>query len=192
MSAPKIPRAVLELHRFACTDLSRSPGLRTVWIEAGEGEERVAVATDGHRMCVLKFRSSCPACALDPGACMQAIRLGRKEKNLPIVLVGPDLEVSDARLRAIVATGDFPDWRRVVPDTAKADAYDAGALKPGPETAPVVGLDLAYVGDFGAYLRACGEKSNARMYIGSNGEPVLFRAEVAGFDASYVLMPVEP
>lgn len=111
------------------------------------GPEPVMVATDGHRMLVVRVPrlvSTLPAgCYVIPRAMLEAVKpvkLGRGQGDAPVTLtvLAPIAGADAGRAELVGATpasaplvdGRFPDWRRVVPSklTGKPCQYNTDYL----------------------------------------------------------------
>jgi DNA polymerase III sliding clamp (beta) subunit (PCNA family) len=196
----RIPRAVLELHRFTTTDEHRE-NLKFVYVEqSGEVNHFTAVATDGHRLgsvdFVLDHGHELPErFGIDASACKEILKGARKDSEFGISVedkrevktdggtsyVECSAEmVSGNKKVSCEAIGTFPDYMQVVPDKEKMGGT------------PTIGVNPEYIGDVATYLKKCGEKPGLQLNMPSDElSPMLGEFKSTdGWSLKYVVMPI--
>ncbi len=162
----KIPRAALELHRFALQSTGAEHDIMALRIEKYRGT-LTAVATDNHRLCSVKWKYSKK---LDP----------ENIKLLPIHLnagaVGAFLSELSWTKRSVQFYIVIDDNNELQLLTNKAGSVDVGQYEKNPSfpewedhvpkrvngtngISKVFGVNLKYIREFGDYLGALGLKT---------------------------------
>jgi len=193
-----IPRAVLELHRFASTDtIKPKPNIHRVHCErdATDKNTYIAVATDGHRLGMVRWQVSAgddklpETFALDASACKTILKGATKGSFYTVT----DIADGKATLHGFTSGAEsscksstciddiFPPWRKTTPPQNAVGAIGVGTI----------GLNAEYFADVTIFLKKCGVTQFAvRFDLPSDAlSPV--RIEYAGDEWTfiYVLMP---
>ena len=182
-----IPQSVLELHTFCDKHI---PNLTVIRLEPGyNSNEAAAVATDGHRLCSVRFTHTGD---LDepihiPADLAKRALAGVKKKDRDAI----GLVHADGVLRLLPPGGSldspdpekpisYPPWQRVEP-TARE------------HSATPFGLDVAYLWGFGAYLKRLGLDTKIQCVKGAGDDsrsPMVWVPQGPTMeDIRYILMP---
>ena len=144
MSSPlfKLPRAVLELARFACDDTSR-PNLMHVCVHAEGPTIAAAVATNGHYLARMRFNAEVPVGRhLIPAHRLTEIAKRRSDVEVHVdKLVADGTSVVCGVVLASSGGLSFPDYEQVLP---KESDYEIPPLR---KSVPSIGIDFSYVHD---------------------------------------------
>lgn len=174
-----MPRAALELYRFAGSDDSRG-NLKYIHFEsekeAGKGKisRFHAVTTDGHRLMHVSWYGSgqdslpCPVHVEAEAAAFLLQNIKKEKISDPPVKITLSVQNGDVMLMSSTEVGTkdgpyeermdvgYPDWQQVVP-------------RPQSEPMSVsqeVGMDLKYLVDFNKFIWVCGYDTTGVVKIG--------------------------
>ncbi|MBO1859364.1 DNA polymerase III subunit beta [Burkholderia cenocepacia] len=157
--------------------------LNGICVEAYEKETRI-IATDGHRMAVVRVRAenfgvSPGTQFIIPRATVEALKVTKPLRDLPISIEGPDEKTGEYRMtyatdviifRAV--EGKFPDYRRVVPQRTSGEPTQ---------------LNPAYLLDMRKSVELLGSK---RIHVQYNGtDATVITAEDTKIEFVGVVMP---
>lgn len=158
----KLPRAVLELSRFACEDTSR-PNLMHVCVHAEGPTIAAAVATNGHYLARMRFNAEVPA----GRHLIPAHRLAEIAKRRCDVEVHVDRLVADGTsvVCGVVRSGDnngftFPDYEQVLP---RESDYEIPPLR---KSIPHIGIDFSYLHDVATCMKNLARIGKSKATLG--------------------------
>ena len=185
-----IPRSVLESHIFASTDGTRC-AIQHVALERVKDNMGInVIATDGHRMNVLRIEGTLDVLLLVPAELLKDALKGAKKDSV-FQLVADDKKITlvrdgTAELVAPNRTHEytFPAWEQVMPDKTKPN-----------NPAKEFGIDTDYLADLAKYLKKVGNVTSCvRIVVRGDRDPVVFEPTQldtsVGVSLEHVIMPV--
>jgi DNA polymerase III sliding clamp (beta) subunit (PCNA family) len=180
----KVPRAMLELHRFCSSDDDR---IKFHFIQVViKPTKIVAVATDGHRLTKVEIVNPEPfeedkqsiEFFLHRTEAKSALRTLKGFKHIDDVeFDGKIMTIGNVSMKIEGSPIQYPDWEQVMPkDTERTNNYS---------------INMSYVGDIGSYLKACCIDNQIAKHVGGAGDlgPVEYTVSNPDFEATFVIMP---
>lgn len=183
----EVTRAQLRAALIFAADKDIRYYLNGVCLHVGECGDARLVATDGHRLAIVKLceqSSAAPGEYLIPRDILKTIKKAGRLDTIPLLLTidGDGFQLEDQAARAIIGgakliDGKFPDYQRVIPIPENMDGT------PG-------AFNASYLADIQKALNELGEKwgTFAMLQNGPNNSGLVARADI-GFLC--VVMPVK-